>query len=121
VRRRPRVTGPPPPAQLLAYDASEWQRLVDAAEYDPNRYRPCQNHQPYGEPIVGLDAWREHTARGLWLRARLDWCRAHGWPDGLTGLDLLREEVQARRRPRPGWRYFDAPPRTLASFSGSSD
>ena len=69
MRRRPRVTGPPPPAQLLAYDASEWQRLVDAAEYDPNRYRPCQNHQPYGEPIVGLDAWREHTARGLWLRA----------------------------------------------------
>ncbi len=39
------------------------------------------------------------TDRLLWGRARRAWHEQHGgWPGGLTPLDLLREELAARRR-----------------------
>jgi hypothetical protein len=101
VRRRRRQLGLPPPPELLEYDPAVWEPRVDPAEYDPNRCRNYAHHRPVGEPRLSFEQWHRSTAESLWLRARVDWAREHGWPDGKTGLDLLREFVQQRRKSNP--------------------
>ncbi len=76
-----------------------WLPLVDDGEW--RRYGQAGALQP-------LAAWRLHEALALWSRARLDWCREHGWPGGLDSVDLLRETV-AVRRTMHAQRRADAP------------
>jgi hypothetical protein len=101
VRRRRELTSSSPPPELVAYDPAVWAPRVDPAAYAPNRYRNFVHHRPVGEPRLSFEQWHRSTAERLWLRARMAWAREHGWPDGKTGLDLLREFVQQRRTPDP--------------------
>ena len=90
MRRRPdRAASGGPPARLVEFDAADWLPLVDDSEW--RRFGQARALQP-------LSAWRLHEAMTLWCRARLDWCREHGWPDGLHSVDLLRQAVAVRRR-----------------------
>jgi hypothetical protein len=111
VRRR-RPPGSPPPPELVAYDPAVWEPRVNPAEYDPNRYRDYADHRPVGEPRWSFEQWHRNTAESLWLRARMAWAQQHGWPDGKTGLDLLREFVQQRRTSNPAPEARRATPRT---------
>ncbi len=96
MRRRERPSEPPP-SRLLAFDSAEWLGLVDPDGYDPDHYRNRREWQSYGPVRLSFEAWREREARSAWVRARVAWARSHGWPGGLTGVDLLRLEVQQRR------------------------
>ncbi len=89
-RRLERSDPAEPPARLLAFDAADWLPLVDDDAEQWRRYGQAGALQP-------LAAWRLHEAMALWSRARLDWCREHGWPGGLDSVDLLRQAVAVRR------------------------
>ncbi len=99
MRRRVQEVVPEPPAKLRVFDARDWLPMVDLSEYDPEQHRNRGPDGPYGPPTISLETWREQQARLLWGRARRAWHDQHGgWPGGLTPLDLLREELAARRR-----------------------
>ncbi len=85
----------------MEFDAADWLPLVDDADYR------CR----YGQSVAlqPLAAWRLHEALALWSRARLDWCRQHGWPGGLDSVDLLRETVAVRRAMHAQRRSRDLP------------
>jgi hypothetical protein len=87
-----------PPARLLAFEPADWLPQVGPSDDDAEQHRNVSDGVRVGPPSVSAPAWRLQQARRLWLRARLAWCREHGWPGGLTALDLLRQEVAARRR-----------------------
>lgn len=90
MRRRPRPTAVvEPPARLVALDVEEWLPLVNAVEYD----RAGQSGEPQD-----FDEWSLMQAHRLWSSARHAWLAEHGWPGGLTMLDLLRQDVTERRR-----------------------
>lgn len=91
---RPQVE---PPARLRCYDAAEWLPLVDLDGYDPDRYRNRGPEGFRGEPTFSAHDWRDLEAHQLWARARYAWVKLHGWPGGLTVLDLIRAEVGVRR------------------------
>ncbi len=95
MRRRLCRAVPEPPARLVAFDPVDWLPMVDVLAYDPDHFRNRKDGVPYGESI-SLEAWREQEARLLWGRARLAWHQEHGWPGGLTAVDLLRQERAAR-------------------------
>jgi hypothetical protein len=79
VRRRVTTEPVQPPPELLAYDPERWLPLVEPDSYEARSY--------------GLEA----AARRLWVEQRVAWARQHGWPDGSSGLDLRRQELQRRR------------------------
>ncbi len=87
----------PPPPELLVYDEAVWVDRVDPTGYDEKQHRIVREGVPYGPVQTSFEEWRAVEARARWVRARIDWAREHGWPGGLTGLDLLRLEVQERR------------------------
>lgn len=91
-----------PPGPLLVFDLAEWLPLVDPGGYDPEAYRNRGPGGPYGPPVLSAENWRRGKAWGLWSQARLDWCDRYGWPGGLGVVDLLRQQVAARRADR--WR-----------------
>ncbi len=102
MRRRVQEVAPEPPAKLRAFDARDWLPMVDLSEYDPEMYRNRGPGGPYGPPSVSLEDWARQQTRNLWSRARLAWHQEHGWPGGLTAVDLLRQERAARPgRPDP--------------------
>ena len=105
MRRRDLGDGPiEPPSRLRCYDPAEWLPLVDLDGWDPDRYRNRGPDGFHGEPYWTLDDWRHHEAHQLWKKARYAWVKLHGWPGGLSVLDMLREEVGVRRanaRDRP--------------------
>jgi hypothetical protein len=80
VRRRVTTEPVQPPPELLAYDPERWLPLVEPDSYEARSY--------------GLEA----AARRLWVEQRVAWARQHGWPDGSSGLDLRRQELQRRRQ-----------------------
>ncbi len=104
--RRRQQEGTPPPAELVEYDAAVWLPRVDPDGYRADHYRNRNPDGPYGPVRYTFEAWHRDRARGLWRRARQDWCAEPGWPGGLTRVDLLREEGRAVREPwaarRPG-------------------
>ncbi len=102
MRRRERQVDEQPPAHLLTYDPTQWLPLVDEADYDPEASRNIHGGERVGPPRVGRETWRRETALHLWSSARQDWCREHGWPDGQTIVDVLRETLQVRRDLLPG-------------------
>jgi hypothetical protein len=108
VRRRIQP-GPPPPLELVEFDPKVWEPRVNPSQYNPDQYRNYANHQPVGEPRLSFERWHRSTAEHLWLRARMQWARSHGWPDGKTGLDLLREFVQQRRKSNPALERVEQP------------
>lgn len=68
------------------------ERMVDPSGHASETYRNRGPHGPYGEPSLLLQD------RSMWGRARLAWHEQHGgWPGGLSPLDLLRQEMAARR------------------------
>ncbi len=98
MRRRQQIRLPEPPPQLLTFNPAEWFPLVDASAYNPQLYRNRGVNGPYGEPLLSFENWRNQEARLLWGRARRAWHAAHGgWPGELSPLDLLRQEMGARR------------------------
>ncbi len=71
---------------------------MDLSEYDPELYRHRGSDGPYGPPSLSFEDWQHQRARTLLGRARRAWHDEHGgWPGGLSPLDLLRQEVAARR------------------------
>ncbi len=100
MRRRVReLVQEEPPAKLRAFDPAVWEPLVDVSEYDPEQHRNRGPNGPYGPPSLSREDWKHQQARLLWGRARRAWHDEHGgWPGGLSPLDLLRQEVAARRR-----------------------
>ncbi len=96
-RRLERSERAAPPARLLEFDVADWLPLVDVLAYDSDCYRNRADGVPYGEPTLSLQDWQHQEALTLWARARLDWCRQHGWPDGLDSVDLLRQTLAVRR------------------------
>jgi len=103
VRRRPRDRDiPEPPARLRAYDPADWLPLVDVTEYHENDWRDIRDRVPVGPVKFPFEAWRAHEAVTLWSRARLDWCKEHGWPGDLDYVELLQETVQLRRQSTRG-------------------
>ncbi len=103
VRRRQQNRLPEPPPRLLAFNAADWLTLVDLANYNPEMYRNRGVNGPYGEPSLSLQDWRHQQARTLWSRARRAWHDEYGgWPGGVSPLDLLRDELAARRRAESG-------------------
>jgi hypothetical protein len=99
VRRRQaaETTVPEPPAELLEYDEARWLPLVDPAAYRVDDHRQRYEGRAIGPARLSFNDWTRGEARRLWLRQRIAWCRAHGWPGGATPLDLYREEARARR------------------------
>ncbi len=97
-RRRAASDRVQPPARLLVFEPADWLPRVDASGFESEQHRNVRDGVRVGPLRLSVPAWRLQQARSLWLRARLAWCREHGWPGGLTGLDLLRQELAARRR-----------------------
>ena len=95
-RERSEPSGLRPPPELAAYDEARWLPLVDPEGYDVDAYRQVRDRRPFGPARLSFDAWRRGEAGRLWFRERVDWYRAHGWPGGMTQLDLLREEARAK-------------------------
>lgn len=94
-RREPALIEPP--ARLVAFDAAEWEALVDPAAYSPDDHRNRTDNRPVGEPHMTLEQWRLGEAITLWSRARMDWCEEHGWPGIDNKIELLRQTVWVRR------------------------
>ncbi len=87
------------PAKLRVFDARDWLPMVDPSGYNPEMYRNRGMNGPYGEPSLSFENWKHQQARTLWGRGRRAWHDEHGgWPGGLSPLDLLRQELAARRR-----------------------
>ncbi len=115
VKRRQQNPLLDPPPRLLAFNPADWLPLVDPSGYNPEMYRNRGLNGPYGEPSMSLQDWQHQQARSLWGRARLAWFEEHGgWPGALSPLDLLREEVAARRA-FAREQYESDPPRRLAA------
>lgn len=97
MRRRERPVEAQPPAHLLAYDPADWLPQVDDAAYDPEQHRNIHAGERVGGPHYMHACWRQSQALQLWSRARQEWLHEHGWPGGVTIVDLLREDVRVRR------------------------
>ena len=97
-RRAPKLNpADEPPARLRSFDLADWLPLVNLAEYHEDDWRDRRNWQPVGPVKFPLEAWRRDQAWHLFIRARLDWHKEHGWPGGLDFVELLQQTVQLRR------------------------